>query len=494
MKGSFLEAEQSALGPSSDGTLQAGELGPDWETTRYLAAATQLDLRYARRVSRGIIGEPFRAVAPAAGADVVVVTQWALAALRRQAWRDAILAGLLILGVGTALAAWTWIPIAVMVVLAILAVASERWIRDEIVIARSMLRGRFHAHKVPSPRSLRVKKRLDVVREQQNGNLVVFHGSPAFVGSGDCVVHERILINAALGKRKNGKRQPPIPFSNSELYDTLEESLKGMGFPDLQVSRRLYVNGENVAAHPRLLSTELGPPVANASADYLNKGCVNPTPEARTYLYAEIGGWKGQLVVSLFTRAVQAHGSLQVEWEFYLLLPLDDRFLEIDHRYERRKIRQFAGALTIGIAQFIPGLICAPVRFAYYAVTPVADRIRERRQRYEIRNGYVFNYGSLQSIREDASSYGLPHYFLAQDELTFILLAEHTMMRALGRFLNEHQIDMKQFADQEQTFIKKVRNKYNTDNTNVENVTVGTKAHVKFNRRSQSSASQTGGN
>ena len=27
------------------------------------------------------------------------------------------------------------------------------------------------------------------------------------------------------------------------------------------------------------------------------------------------------------------------------------------------------------------------------------------------------------------------HYFLAQDELTFILLAEHTMLRALGNFL-----------------------------------------------------------
>ena len=138
---SFLEFEPGAPGPSSfDGSLPIGELGPvsgesadeiDWESTRYLAAATQLDLRYARVVARGIIGEPFRTVAPAAGADVVVVTRWALAALRRRAWRDAMLTGLLILGVGTALAVWTWIPIAVMAVLAILVVAYERWIRDE---------------------------------------------------------------------------------------------------------------------------------------------------------------------------------------------------------------------------------------------------------------------------------------------------------------------------------------------------------------------------
>ena len=83
--------------------------------------------------------------------------------------------------------------------------------------------------------------------------------------------------------------------------------------------------------------------------------------------------------------------------------------------------------MTTGIAQFIPSLIWAPLRFTYYAVVPLADRIRERRRRYAMRHGYVFNYGSPRSIREDAISYEVPHYFLAQDELTFILLAEHTV-------------------------------------------------------------------
>jgi hypothetical protein len=488
---SSTESEPGAPGPSSfDRSLPIGQPGPDQETTRYLSAATQLDLRYARRVAGGIIGETFRAVAPAAGADVVIVTQWALAALRRRAYRDAVLTGLLILGVGIALAAWTWLPIAAMAALAILVVACERWIRDERVIARSMLRGRFHTHNAPSPLSPRVKKRLNEVQKQQNGNLVVFRGSSAFVGSGYSVVHDRILIDAALGRRKNGQRQPPVPFSNSELYDALEEALKSIGFADLRVSRRLYVNGEHVAAYSRLLPKEPGPPIADAPADYLYGGCVNPTPEARTYLCAEIGGWKGQLVVSLFTRAVQAHGSLQVEWEFYALPPLHDSLLEIDHRYEWRRIRQFADAMAIGIAQFIPGLIWAPVSFTRYAVVPLTGRIRARKQRYEIRHGYVFNYGSPPSIREDAVSDGwFPNYFLEQDEWTFILLAEHTMIRALGRFLREHKIDMRQFNSQEQKFIKKVQSKYNIDKIDAGSVAVGTKAHVDLNKKPGSSGS-----
>ena len=121
----------------------------DWETTRYLAVSTQLNLRYARFVVSQIIGEPFRAVAPAAGADVVVVTRWALAALRRRAWRDAALTGLLATGLVASIWGWTWIPVAVVAALAISVVAYEQWVRDVKVLARLMLRGRFRARHAP---------------------------------------------------------------------------------------------------------------------------------------------------------------------------------------------------------------------------------------------------------------------------------------------------------------------------------------------------------
>ena len=278
----------------------------DWETTRYLAVATQLNLRYARSVVGQIVGEPFRAVAPAAGADVVVVTRWALAALRRRAWRDATLTGLLVIGAVASIWGWTWIPIVVIAVLAILVVAFEQWVRDVRVLARLMLRGRFRARHAPSSSSRRIEDRLAVVQRQQKGNLVIFRGRSAFVGSGRKVVHDRIVVNVARGKKgKGGKRQPPIPFSTLQLHGALETALKNMDFPELRVGQQLHVNGEHVAADPRLLPEVLGPPVADAPSGLLIEGCAHPTPEARTYVCAEISGWKGQLVVSLFTRAVQ---------------------------------------------------------------------------------------------------------------------------------------------------------------------------------------------
>lgn len=462
----------------------------DWETTRYLAAATQLDLSYARFVVHQIVEKPFCAVAPAAGADVVVVTRWALAALRRRARRDGVLTALLILGVATALGAWTWIPIAVIAALAIIVVAHERWIRDVKVIDRLMLRGRFHAQDAPVPPSSGIEKRLAVVQQQQKGNLVVFRDRSAFVGSGEEVKHERILVSVALGKkRKNGKRMQPISFSTPELYAELETALKNMNadFSEMRVGQRLFVNGEHVAADSQLLPDEFGPPVANAPPELLHDGCVHPTSEARTYICAEIGGWKGQLVVSLFARAVQVRGSLEVEWRFHVLPPLHTNLLLIDQRYERRRIKQIAKVLATGFLWFIPALLAAPVTFARYAAFPLTSRAHVRRQSYRISHGYVFNYGSPRSIREDPITYRRLHDFVAGDELTFILLAEHTMLRALGNFLYVHKIDMTQFESQQQTIINKT-SKYNVDKINANNVAVGSKSRASGNKnRSQPS-------
>jgi hypothetical protein len=452
----------------------------NWEATRYLAAATQLNLKYARDVVRDIIGEPFRAVAPATGADVVVVTRWALAALRRRAQRDVVLTCLLVAGVAVAVGAWTLTPIVMMTVLAVFVVAYERWVRDVKVIARKMLRGRFRAQDAPSSPSQRIEKRLAVVRKQQNGNLVVFRDRSSFVGSGEKDYFNHIVVDVALGRKKNGKRQPPIPFSTPQLHEALETALKSMEFRDIRVGQRLYVNGEHVNSDPRLLPRKLGPPAADASADQLRDGC-NPASEARTYVCAEIGGWKGQLVVSLFTRAVQTRGSLQVEWMFHVLPPLHTNFLLVDRRYELPVVAQVPRAVATGVLRFAPALVSAPVTLGRYAILPLIEMVRTLVQSYRIRRGYVFNYGSPPSIRENRISNRRPHDFVAEDGLTFIVLAQHTLLVALGRFLKAHKVDMKQFVSQERV-INKV-NKYSVGKISAQNVAVGNKPHASGGKK-----------
>jgi hypothetical protein len=67
---------------------------PDREATRYLSAATQVDIRYAESVVSRVINEPFCSLAPTFGVDVSVVAKWALKSLRTRALRDQVLAAI----------------------------------------------------------------------------------------------------------------------------------------------------------------------------------------------------------------------------------------------------------------------------------------------------------------------------------------------------------------------------------------------------------------
>jgi hypothetical protein len=130
----------------------------------------------------------------------------------------------------------------------------------------------------------------------------------------------------------------------------------------------------------------------------------------------------------------------------------------------------------------------SPVRFTRYLKMPLDEKRHIRKQSYAIRNGLVFDYGSERSVREDAIGSEWLHYFLAQDELTFILLAEHTMLRALGNFLKAHKVDMEQFETQEKTFINNV-SKYNISEVNAKNVSVGDKSRVNGSEKPKDSDS-----
>jgi len=62
--------------------------------------------------------------------------------------------------------------------------------------------------------------------------------------------------------------------------------------------------------------------------------------------------------------------------------------------------------------------------------------------------GYVFDYGARKSVREEACGKLRHHYFLAQDESMYVLLAQQTLTRAVEIFLKDHNVSLGQFTEQ----------------------------------------------
>jgi hypothetical protein len=435
----------------------AGRDDIDREATRYLSVATQVDIAYAEAVVNEVMDEPFRALAPTFGIDVPLVVRWALWALRRRALRDYVLAGIFVMAM-LAFVPSLWPQGLVLFPLALAAawvtVSGENWGRLHKTVTQKMLRDRFDPASAPDTPKQDERERLAEVAKRREGNLVVFSGHSAFIGSGRKAGYQRVLLDVSRGKEdEDGKPTEPEPFTVQDLYTAIVAAFDcqaglARSLPNIRAYERLFVNGMHVQNDPRLLPDRLRPPPTSVEPELLAAAARHPTPEARTYVCVEMPGWQGQLVVTMFIRAVHAGDSLYIDWTFRVLPPLRDDFLLIDQCDEQPTRRQLWRSLRAGLRDAIPALIQSPVHACKTWLRPYSAQRRKNQQLRAIKSGYVFDYGARESIREQACGTGWQHYFLARDEAMYVLLARETLTRAVELFLDDHKVDLGSYKEQ----------------------------------------------
>ena len=461
----------------------------DRETTRYLSAATQLDVIYAEAVVRKVINEPIRALAPAYGADVTVVTRWAVDSLLRRWRRDLGLLLTLIIGCiliwGLAqFALLAGIAAATATIAAAWAIVSrEYWVRWYQIVVRQMLRDNFDPSDAPEPRYQWVRDRIEAISARRRGNLVIFQGKRAFVGSGGRLSKEHVVIDVSRGRKvKNGKPQKPRNFTNADVHSALISAMKKLGFSDMKVEERLFVNGLHLKNSKIFLpSGEAAPPAASVAPGLLIEATQHPTPDARTYVCVEMPGWQGQLVVTLFVRAVHTGGSLYIEWEYHVLPPLRDWFLRVDGQFGVARTRRLWLAGLRGGREAIPALFKSPFYIATDVKRAVAAKRWQNRTVAEIKQGQNFDYGAASSIREDAYGQSRQHHFLERDEIMFVLMSQEILVREIRKFLRKCNVDLGGFERQIEEISKSTYKFYNVHVGNVSDsvVAIGDKASAK---------------
>ena len=478
---------------AKDIPAETRQTSTDRDATRYLSAATQIDIGYAERVVARVMNEPFRALAPTYGVDVAVVTMWALKALRTRALRDNTLAAVFVLIIPVLVLSFFWLQglflFPVMLIAAWWTVSWEHWERIHNIVMQKMLRDRFDPGKAPSPHRERDRARLAEVAKRRGGNLVVFSGHSAFIGSGVKLGYQRILLDVSRGKEaEDGTSTDPDEFTSEDLHKAIvrafdHETGLGRSLANIRVYERLFVNGLHIQEYEGLLPDLLRPPPASVDEDVLVAATLHPTREARTYVCVEMPGWQGQLVVTLFIRAVHTGDSLYIDWTFQVLPPLKDEFLVIDRLYERSRYHQFRISLWFGLRKTVPALLRSPYEALRIWRRPDIVRRHRARQSHAIERGYVFDYGAQRSIREDACGTRRRHYFLARDETMYTLLAQQTLTRAVEVFLKEHNVDLGQFNEQVKIIFDnsiKVG-----DISNSTGVTIGDNSSTKVNGSSE---------
>lgn len=480
--------DKSADLPVALGAAEA----PDREATRYLSAATQLNLAYAQKVVDKVINERLRALAPTFGVDVPVVARWAIRALRTRAIRNYWLTAILTLQVGLIVIListwpWAWIIILILLIPAWLVVSWDHHERRHNVVIGKMLRDRFDPTEAPWPPRPADRDRLRQVAERRDGNMTVFSGHSAFIGSGETVYRRLLLLDiCSTDAQAQSAAKKPGPFTSHDLYLAIVEAFdreRGLAksFDNIRVYRRLFVNGLHVQNSGKLLPDPFRAPPTSVDSELLREAAIHPSPEARTYVCIEMPGWRGQLVVTLFIRVVYAGDSLFIEWTFRVLPPIHADFLDIDNYYELPRYHQIRASLMHGLPRFIPALFASPLRMLGSWRGRRAARRHQAQRSYAIRRGYVFDYGARKSIREDASGSQRQHYFLARDETMYILLAQQTLIQAVRTFLGKHGIDLNQFDAQVKVIFDQSINYNVGDITGSTGVVIGDKSSATVN-------------
>jgi hypothetical protein len=461
------------------------------EATRYLAAATHLDIRYAEFVVNEVLNERFRALAPTFGVNVPVVARWAIKALRTRALRDCALTAVTLLLLLVPFIALLWLPVLILLPLLLIAawliVSGEHWQRIHNVVTHEMLRDRFDPNDAPEPRRKTDRALLEELAKRRPDNLVVFSGHSAFIGSGRRLQRDHVLLDVSRGiETEDGHQQAPQPFTSQDLHTAIVKAFDdrdGLGarLDNVRVCERLFVNGLHLQNDQHLRPAPRRAPEAKVDHGLLREAAHHPTPEARTYVCIEMPGWRGQLVVTLFVRAVLVGASLYLEWQFRVLPPLHKNFLQIDRYYRVPLYHQLKQSLRAGMKEMVAELVAAPFKTAQAWYRPRRARRRELGQRYAIKHGYVFDYGARASIRERASGRQRHHYFLARDETMYVLLAQRALSQAVEDFLRDHEVDLGEFNEQVKVIINRTLNSFNVGDIkdNEGPIVVGSNSTVK---------------
>ncbi len=158
----------------------------------------------------------------------------------------------------------------------------------------------------------------------------MFAGQSAFIGSGSRLAQEQIVIDVSAQRRAekddDDSSSEPIPFTNTDVHVAIAKAVANLKLPGLNVMERVFVNGRHVRGNGELQRQPLEPPFASVTDELLHGAAEHPTADARTYVCAEIHGWQGQLVVTMFARVVHTGGWLYIEYSFYLLPPIDAEY------------------------------------------------------------------------------------------------------------------------------------------------------------------------
>jgi hypothetical protein len=345
-----------------------------------------------------------------------------------------------------------WLALLTGLVMYALMVRNERRVRQTLI--RGLTRGAFHPEAAP-PLPLGqtwLSDRLDEVGRAERGNVSIYNGFTPFIGHGPTVSTWSFALPT---RRTDGQ---DVLLDTVELVGSVRERLSSIGMepdqlPGLLLSERMFVSGDELAAHPNLLAQRDQAPEQQLADEDVARLAAQPHGSARHYLCAQVPSWGGEVIASTFLHFSTDGRLLYLQCDRTVLGPLWRAYHDVD-RLTPTLTAAALGRLLARAASGLPGaLLRAPVRVVHDLNFRWRWEHRGTVEREIAGQDLGYNYGAWFSIREAAADANYHNYFQKTDAAKHLKLIERHVLTALLDFLDERDVDTNEFRNRQMTIL-----------------------------------------
>jgi hypothetical protein len=295
----------------------------------------------------------------------------------------------------------------------------------------------------------------EALADAHRANVVLFSGGKSpFVGSGTLL--DRWALTTDIGPSA-------ASFDALDLHEHMLATLPESVSPRPSAGHRLYVVGGNAPSVPGLFRSG---PVRDNSADAIRfRRPVNVVPEAlihtylqepvavaRAYTYFEINGWDGQVVVTLFMRAVVRQRTLFVEMFVCAMRPLLGEFGDVGTIPLGPGVHHLPVLRSVA-PRAVPLLVGSPGRALKRARAARADAAARADLQQTLAHRADVNFSAGSSLREEVSRGNNPNHFGSSDEEMYYRTISRRSLDVLRDYLISKNVDVSDFDKQQASIL-----------------------------------------
>ncbi len=393
--------------------------------------------------------EPYRARSIEHGLDCTTLARIAVTLERRETGFQAVFT--ILGGLALAFAAAGQTVIAVVLLLGLVAAFLVKRHAEDYRLAKPFHRDDFDPDAVRAAYAgTAIPPDIELGIPDEKQNVAVYRGFSPFEGAGEPVGAWSFSIDISRTREFGGDN--PVMFSETELKEAIDSTLREMARPGLSTTDYLFVNGADIRHNDQILTTPLSRPRQRLDPNTIEGFVGGSDRSVRHYTWVQITDWGHELCFSYFLRCVIRGRNLFVETSQHLLTPLADTYRRVD-AIRGMTFSSYIGWLLIELVKFPFIVAFSPLLLLAKASSFVHDLVfGESAIRREVQANPLYNYGAA-SLRESMSSRRYLHYYQRMDTDFHRKSLDSRVLDAIIDFLDAHGIDTSEMRERQSTIM-----------------------------------------